>query len=160
VDDDPVFTKTLAHVMSEIKGNQYAEIKIYNTGEECLSNIHLNPSIVVLDYYLDSNHYDAMNGMKILKKIKQANPKTKVIILSGQTNVDVALDTIKYKAYDYVSKNENAFLRIKNIVENIIGDIQTSKKVINENKKYTTINIGIIAFLILLFLFSLFINRI
>lgn len=159
VDDDPIFTKALSHAISDSKGHQQTEIKIFSTGEECISSLGFNPSIVILDYYLDSKYYDAMNGIKVLKKIKQSHPEAKVIILSGQTNVDVALDTIKYKAYDYVSKNENAFMRIGNIVGHIVGDIRTNKTIKNENKMYMVINIVVITLLILFFILSLIINR-
>lgn len=158
VDDDPIFSKALAQSISDIKGHQKMEIKIYVTGEECLSQLQLNPSIVILDYYLDSKYYDAMNGLKVLKKVKQTNPQTKVIILSGQNNVDVALDAIKYKAYDYVSKNENTFLRIRNIVEHIVSEIRTHKALKLENRKYMIMNIVIFILLLLFFVGSIFIN--
>lgn len=159
VDDDPIFSKALSQVLSDINSHQPIEIKIFSTGEECISSLGFNPLIIILDYYLDSKYYDAMNGIKVLKKIKQTKPETKVIILSGQSNVDVALDTIKYKAYDYVSKNENAFMKIRNIVEHIVGDIRTRKSIKNENKMYMSVNMVIITLLILFFIFAVFINR-
>lgn len=152
VDDDMVFLRALKNVVAGI--DDRIEVFTFSTGEECIQNLKQNPAIVILDYYLDSQLYDAMNGIKALKKIKQISPETNVIMLSAQSNIDVALDTIKYKAYDYVLKNDEAFIRIKNIVQHILEDKKTTENINNEIAIYRTVNIVIIAVLVLLFLLS------
>src|SRR5690606_3831835 len=95
------------------------EIKIFDNGEEALRHIHLNPEIVVLDYHLSAHKPDAKNGVEILKEIKELAPDAQVIMLSGQGKIEVAVDSIKYGAYDYVVKGETAFSRTENIINNL-----------------------------------------
>jgi DNA-binding NarL/FixJ family response regulator len=98
----------------------------YATGEEALANMNLNPEIVILDYHLMSNNKTAENGVEILKKIKEANATTQVIMLSGQDKIAVAVECMKYGAYDYVVKSESAFMRIENIFNNIGEHMKTA----------------------------------
>jgi DNA-binding NtrC family response regulator len=39
--------------------------------------------------------------------------------LSSQDNIDVAIDCMHHKAYDYVVKSETAFMRLRKIITNI-----------------------------------------
>ena len=147
VDDDPLYTKALQHSMSEkIKT---LKIKTFQTGEACLQQIKLKPDIVILDYFLDSKVSYAWNGLTILKQIKILYPKTKVIMLSVQDSLEVAVKCIENGSFDYIPKSESAFVRINNVVMNIIGDINTNEKVM---KPYQIVSVIIILIIILSFL--------
>ena len=100
------------------------EILSFSTGEDCIRNIELNPKYIILDYNLNSLKTEAANGIDILKKIKELKPEIFVMFLSGQDKIEVAVDTIKYGAYDYVVKNQSSFLRIENCLVNIHKNIR------------------------------------
>lgn len=118
VEDNGIYLKTLEKYLKEnLKFN--VGIHTFLSGEDCLKNMALKPKIVILDYFLNSTTPDAANGLDILKKIDTMYPETAVVMLSSQDNMKVATDTMKYGAYDYVSKNENAFLRVHNVINNI-----------------------------------------
>jgi len=51
-----------------------------------------------------------------LDKIKAINAKIPVIILSSQDKIEVAVNCMHHKAFDYVVKSETAFLRIHKII--------------------------------------------
>jgi ActR/RegA family two-component response regulator len=72
-----------------------------------------------------------MNGLEILKKIMHVRPETKIIILSGQEKMEVAVDTIKHGAYDYIVKNDNVFLRTKLSIINATSALSVSKELKN-----------------------------
>lgn len=116
VDDDAVFLKSL-----EIEFLQKADfiIETYETGELCLANLSHNPDIIILDYNLNGIDLDAMNGIDILDEIKAYNSNIQVIMLSAQDDINVAVNCMHHKAFDYVVKSETAFLRLKNIITNI-----------------------------------------
>ena len=61
-----------------------------------------------------------MNGIATLDKIKAHNEETAVIMLSSQDSIDVAVNCMHHKAYDYVIKSETAFLRLKKNITNIL----------------------------------------
>jgi DNA-binding NtrC family response regulator len=116
VDDDQMYLKALEN---EFKKNGNFEIMTFDTGEECLKNLHLNPDIVVLDYFLNSEKKESVNGFNILVKIKETNPNIQVIILSSYENVDIAVNCIKYDAFNFIVKNETAFVRLKHTIKQI-----------------------------------------
>ncbi len=124
VDDDPLYLKALENSIAQ----QHSSITInaFQTGEACLQNLKLGPSVVILDYYLNTEFPYAWNGMSILKHIKKINPKTKVIMISSQDSLAVAIDCMEKGAYDYVSKSKSAFSRINKIIRNIVGDTEVT----------------------------------
>lgn len=124
VDDDPLFLKALELSISSNLGS--ATINTFQTGEACLQNMKLKPAVVILDYYLNSEIPYAWDGMSILKQIKKINPKTKVIMLSSQDSLNVAIDCMEKGAYDYVSKSRASLVRINNILKNIAGNIEVN----------------------------------
>jgi two-component system, OmpR family, response regulator len=117
VDDDALFLKNL-----EIEFLDHADIEIftYATGELCVKNLAKKPAVIILDYYLDGIDATAMNGIATLDKIKAYKEETAVIMLSSQDSIDVAVNCMHHKAYDYVIKSETAFLRLKKNITNII----------------------------------------
>lgn len=153
VDDDPLFLEALYHYLTEDKTKGLI-IKKFSTGEACLLEMEQKPEIVVLDYYLNSLVPEAINGIEILKKIKAAYPDSLVIVLSSQDSVETAVKILENGAFEYVSKNESAFLRIENIIKNIYlhkQDINSIHKKIAFGK---TVNIALLVLIILLIILS------
>lgn len=116
VDDEPIQNEMLKDYLSE---RFLYDILVFDNGEDALKKLDVQPEIVILDYYLNANNPDAKNGIEILKQIKEVSPNTQVIALSGQDKIEVAIDTIKFGAYDYVVKGESAFSRIENVINNL-----------------------------------------
>jgi len=117
VDDDPMQASMLEDYLSKYST---FTVKVFHSGEECLKNISTKPQIVFLDYNFDKVGKDAMNGTEILKEIKAASPETEVVMFSGQDKIEVAVNTMKYGAFDYIVKSESAFHRSENVIFNII----------------------------------------
>ena len=118
VDDDALFLKSL-----EIEFLQHADfiIETYTTGELCIENLFHQPDVIILDYYLDGDDKNAMNGIETLDKIKEFNPDIPVIMLSSQDKIDVAINCMHHKAIDYVMKSETAFMRLQKIISDIFS---------------------------------------
>ena len=90
VEDDEMFLKSAEHQLSR---NQGYAVKTFTTGEDALEAIKKTKvDVVVLDYFLDSEVPGAKSGIEILKEIKAHKPTLEVIMLSGQEDVDVALN--------------------------------------------------------------------
>ena len=117
VDDDAMYLKLL-----EIEFTEYADfdIRTFATGELCLAELSLNPDVIILDYYLNGVDETSINGIETLDKIKEFNPELPVVILSSQDKIEVAIDCMHHKAYDYVVKSETAFTRLRQIIINIL----------------------------------------
>ncbi|MFA7380027.1 MAG: response regulator [Bacteroidia bacterium] len=116
VDDDSVFLKSL-----EIDFLEHADfsIRTFPTGEQCVEELAQCPDIIILDYHLDGIDKNAMNGVETLDKIKEFNPDIPVVMLSSQDKIEVAVNCMHHKAFDYVVKSETAFMRLQQIISNI-----------------------------------------
>ncbi len=116
VDDDALFLKNL-----EIEFLQHADfnIKTFATGELCIQNLSHYPDVIILDFHLDGIDKTAMNGLATLDKIKAINPDIPVIMLSSQDKIEVAIDCMHHRAFDYVVKSETAFIRLQQIITTI-----------------------------------------
>jgi two-component system OmpR family response regulator len=113
VDDDALFLKSL-----EIEFLQHGDFNIetFITGELCVENLSHNPDLIILDYHLDGINKNAINGIETLDKIKSYNTDITVVMLSSQDKIDVAINCMHHKAFDYVIKSETAFMRLQKII--------------------------------------------
>jgi DNA-binding NtrC family response regulator len=116
VDDDALFLKSL-----EIEFLESADFNIetYSTGELCIENLSHTPDVIILDYQLNGIIETAMNGIETLDKIKAFNPDIPVVMLSSQDKIDVAINCMHHRAFDYVVKSETAFIRLQKIITTI-----------------------------------------
>lgn len=116
VDDDALFLKSL-----QIEFMEHADfaIETFATGELCMESLSHEPDVIILDYYLDGIDKTAMNGMDTLDKIKAVNAEIPVIMLSSQDKIEVAINCMHHKAFDYVVKSETAFVRLQKNISNI-----------------------------------------
>jgi two-component system OmpR family response regulator len=119
VDDEPIQNEMLKDWLST---KFRYEFRTYESGEEAIKDADLKPQVIVLDYHLNSHLPDAKDGIEVLKMFKESLPDSKVIMLSGQDKIEVAIDSMKYGAFDYVIKGETAFSRMENII-NYINEI-------------------------------------
>lgn len=118
VDDDVLFLRSL-----EIQFQQDScfETETFNSGDHCLEELSKGPDLVILDYLLDSINKNAMNGIETMDKIHAYNPNIPVVILSAQDKIEVAIDCMHHKAFDYVIKSETSFLRLQKIITDIFN---------------------------------------
>lgn len=113
VEDNLIFQHLLSYELSS-KG---LDVTAFTKGEDAISALHHSPDVVVLDYSLEGT----MNGMDVLKAIKSINASIQVIILSAQSDLEVAINTLKYGAFDYVEKTDNATNEIITIINKFIA---------------------------------------
>ena len=140
VDDDTVF---LTLIQSELSSMGEVTTRTFASGESCLKQMHKNPCMVVLDYELSGEDPDVMNGVEVLKKIKETNPETEVVMISGWDDVTIAVASMKFGAYDYVVKNDSAMININNKAKNIFAKQEIIMKLAQE-KVYRYYAVGFV----------------
>lgn len=116
VDDDALFLKSLE---IEFRLNGDFDIETFSTGELCIKNLSHGPDVIILDYHLDGIDKNAMNGIETLDKIKALHLDIPVVMLSSQDKIDVAINCMHHRAFDYVVKSETAFVRLQKIISTI-----------------------------------------
>lgn len=127
VDDDVVFLKSL-----EIEFLEHGEfhIETFVSGELCLASMSRKPDVVILDYLLDGTTKSAMNGISTLDKLLVIDAALPVIMLSAQDKIEVAVDCMHHKAFDYVVKSETAFIRLQKIITAIFSYRKIEKELV------------------------------
>jgi two-component system response regulator AtoC len=100
------------------------EVFHFTDAESCLSNLHLNPDIVSIDYNLPG-----MNGLELMAKVKAYNSSIMVVIVSGQENVQVVVESYKNGASEYIIKNASLFANLENTIRNLAMNVVLKKEV-------------------------------
>ncbi|MGD8844936.1 MAG: hybrid sensor histidine kinase/response regulator [Desulfobacteraceae bacterium] len=79
------------------------QVVIAENGEEALARYtETQPPIVITDIKMP-----VMDGIELLKNIKQLNSETEVIMITGHGDMDLAIRSLKYKATDFITKPIN-----------------------------------------------------
>ncbi len=96
VDDEPMISGMLEKVLKR----KHYNVKIADSGKLALESLHDGEfDLVITDVYLPD-----YNGMEILRKAKQADPSTGVIVITAHSSVESAVEAMKVGAYDYLTK--------------------------------------------------------
>jgi DNA-binding NtrC family response regulator len=149
VEDDPFYLELITHLLTT---EGYHEVETFSKSDDCINNLYKMPDLCILDYNLEEG-----TGMDVLRHIKSINPDIQVIFLSGQEAMDVALKTLKYGAFDYIIKNENAMERLTLVINNIVKLRELSER--KQEEKHIlnaglTLAISILLVVVMAILFS------
>ena len=93
------------------------------------------PDIAVIDVKLDKGDKD---GIELLKKIKSFSDLVPVIMISGHANVEMAVESLKLGAYEFITK-PFAPEQLLNFIRRGLENISLRKENTNlENKSFTS----------------------
>ena len=129
VEDNKIYNKL---VCEHLKKQGFQKVTPFFTGKECIEKVTKGqiPHIVIQDYYLDD-----MNGIDVLQEVKKYNQRIEFIFLTANDNLEVAVNSIKYGAYDYITKDSDiALQKVVNKIEKVykIFELQKRNKVIKQ----------------------------
>ncbi len=111
VDDDRFHLELMNQILTS---EGYVDISMFESGVECLNQIHQNPDIIFLDHQMD-----VYSGYETLRKIKRYNPEIFVVMVSAQEEIKTAVDTLKHGAFDYFQKDEMLEDNVKQVLRKI-----------------------------------------
>lgn len=110
VEDDPWYGKILEYQLSQ---NPDHIVTLFTTGKECIKNLSQKPDLVSIDYSLPD-----IDGVGLLKAIKDFNSNLPVVVISGQEDVNTALTLLKKGATEYLTKDDSTIELLLNAVKN------------------------------------------
>jgi signal transduction histidine kinase len=126
VDDEEGIRKVLGISLSD-SGYQVFTAK---SGEEALSIFkEQDPPIVLTDIKMPG-----MDGIELLQRMKQENPDSEVIMITGHGDMELAIQSLKHEATDFITKpiNDDALgIALKRAKERI--SLKTQLKEYTEN---------------------------
>jgi DNA-binding NtrC family response regulator len=142
VEDDAAYATALSHALEK---KNFMNVRIFSSGEECLEHMGLKPEVILLDFMLGE---DKKDGMEVLKAIRKHDHDVQVVFLTAVDELEIATQTMKLGAYDYVVKSEGAIERIRNLLRriNFENHIKKENRLLRRSRR---IIIYIILFLIL-----------
>jgi two-component system response regulator AtoC len=98
VDDEQLIRWSLSTRLQE-EGHRVVEAE---TASDALRRFREGVDLVLLDYKLPDS-----DGLDVLKQIRSADPEALVILLTGHSSVELAVEAMKQGAYHYANKPFN-----------------------------------------------------
>lgn len=96
VDDEESILDTLSGILED----EGYHVITASSGESALAQCSVtSPDIVLLDVWMPG-----MDGIETLKKLRKNDKNVCVIMISGHSSIDIAVDAIKLGAYDFLEK--------------------------------------------------------
>src|ERR1700739_3858870 len=127
--DDEVNVALLLSKFLARNGFEVTTASTGNMGLEYLKTGDFN--LVLCDFRLEDT-----DGREILKSIKTQYPKTGVIIITGYSDIKMAVELIKMGAYDYITKP----LYPDEILNTINKAIETHHALVEDKEVETTVS--------------------
>ncbi len=156
IDDDPLFLRIM-----EKKFRDMSRFKVmtFNTGEEFLDFLKKNNlpknlfQIAITDYNFLNKVYKQINGIELIKRIKNINPYIKIILTSSQDNKEIINEALSLdrEAITFVPKNEDNFELFLDQVRYFVSEhtvrILKKRKLIAQTVFFSTLLIGTVIFI-------------
>ncbi len=112
MEDEEVVAKGLEMVLTE----EGYDVDLAFTGEQALEIFSSNKyDLLVADLRLPD-----IDGMEVVKRVKEKQPETEVVVMTGYSSVTSAVDAMKIGVFDYLTK---PFLETE-IKEAVYGALQ------------------------------------
>ena len=114
VDDDPIITKGTG---SDLEEKGY-EVTTADSGEKAIELLNKSSfDLIITDLVMEPT-----DGIGVLKKTKEINPETMVIILTGFGDMSSAIDALRLDADDYMLKPcepDEMYFRVSRCLEKL-----------------------------------------
>ena len=96
VDDEEIVIRSCLRIL---EGNGY-EIDVAHDGHDALRKVESNTyDVMILDIMMPN-----LGGMEVLRRVKETHPDVDVIMITGLSQIDTAVQAMKLGAFDYISK--------------------------------------------------------
>ncbi|WP_303923327.1 response regulator [Draconibacterium sediminis] len=123
VEDNKLYHKL---VVDFLRKQGLKRVKSFYNAEDCLAAVNKGerPDIVIEDYHLNDT-----TGIAVLQEVKKISERTEFIFLTSHEDMEVAVNSIKYGAFDYIIKdNDIALKKVYNKIGKISKIIELEKR--------------------------------
>ncbi|MCJ8292198.1 MAG: response regulator [Crocinitomicaceae bacterium] len=121
VEDDQFYAEIIRNTLLN---EGFTDLEVFESGSECISNLDHKPNIIILDHMLGQ-----MSGISVLKKVKSWNQNVQVIFLSAQAEMEVAVNALKFGAFDYIEKTQKSAMTCLLVILERAIETQRKKKI-------------------------------
>jgi CheY-like chemotaxis protein len=122
VDDEQSSLAALGYRLSKENLFHSYHVHCFNTGEECVKQLWLNPQLIIMDQYLACQGEGSLCGARLLRRIRKENRNVPIVIVSGKRKPDEALFTEDEDAY-YMVRDTVAYDSVRKILRLMLSDV-------------------------------------
>jgi len=142
IDDDESIRQTLSNYLKRL-GYSVLSAEDGEKGFDIIQS--QQPDLIISDIKMPN-----LTGLELLKKVKDVNPLTKIILITAHDDVQTTIDAMQYGAYDYLEKpldierlkvtiaraleSKNLSERIDSLIEDHAKEFQPEKRIIGKSK--------------------------
>ncbi len=127
VDDNP----DIRNILNELIIDAGYKTRVAANYNQALSEIDKKiPDVAILDVKLDKGDND---GIELLSHIKSKNKDVPVIIITGHANVEMAVNSLKHGAFEFIEKPFDQ-TRLLNFIKRAVENLNLK----SQNKEYET----------------------
>ena len=96
VDDEEIVIRSCLRILD---GDEF-QVESVRDGREALSKVEENSyDVMILDVMMPN-----IDGLEVLRRVKETHPNVDVIMITGLSQIDTAVQAMKLGAFDYISK--------------------------------------------------------
>jgi len=99
VDDEPM----IRQLLNDVLGDEGYQVDTVSSGEDAVLKLR----DVRFDFVITDLMMPGMSGLQVLETIKQLDPGTEVIVMTGYASLNTAVECMKLGAADYLNKPIN-----------------------------------------------------
>jgi two-component system response regulator AtoC len=142
IDDDESIRQTLSNYLKRL-GYSVLSAEDGKIGFDIIQN--QQPDLIISDIKMPN-----LTGLELLKKVKEIDPLTKIILITAHDDVQTTIDAMQNGAYDYLEKpldierlkvtiaraleSKTLSERIDSLIEDQAGEFQPEKRIIGKSK--------------------------
>ncbi len=138
VEDDPPVNELITKFLEK---QGFQRVKGFSSSEDMMKELPVSGDVIIIQDY----DLPGMNGLQTISEVKTSHPKAEFIFLSGQRNIDTAVEAMKFGAFDYIVKDSFA-------KENVVSKVKNLLKIKSLEKERLIFKRALILFSILLFI--------
>lgn len=125
IEDDPTERISLQAALETSLKDTYIESVENGSAAEALVKVQFF-DVIITDYRLPDT-----DGLTLIKKLKELSPDITPIVVTGYSSIELAVDSMRIGAYDYIVKP----IKIESLIKTIESLIVDKKTLIDGKKK-------------------------
>jgi len=125
IEDDPTERITLQAALETSLTDVYVESVESGAAAEALVKVQFF-DVLIVDYRLPDT-----DGLTLIKKLKDISPDISPIVCTGYSSIELAVDSMRMGAYDYIVKP----IKIEALVKSITDLLKDKELLVNGKKK-------------------------
>jgi two-component system, NtrC family, response regulator AtoC len=118
VEDDEIFAFLVENKLNKMEG---IDLSTFQLGQDCIDELASAPDVVFLDYSLP-----VMNGLEVLRLIKERSPQTRVVMLSGLEWQQVVDECMEAGAEDFIQKDSAVASKVQSKLLGMFPELAAS----------------------------------